>query len=206
MPVEIDLAVFDMDGVLSHLDHARRLALLAELTGREAAFLDAAIWQSGFDRSAEQGAYPTGAEYLAELNRRAGSRLTRAQWARARREAMTPDAEALRIAQALRGQCELAMLTNNGSLLLECLPEILPEAHRLFGARAHASFQFQARKPEPAVFERLLQRYGVAPARALYVDDDEAYVAGASRVGMQAIHYRTPQELARQLRERGLSI
>lgn len=203
-PPSIDLVVFDLDGVLADLDRERRLALLSEMTGKDPAFLHQAIWASDFERSAEAGAFPTGPEYLAELNRRIGGRLAREQWIRARREAMTLRGEVLRIAERLRPASAIAMLTNNGSLLHEALPEIAPEVHRLFGAHAHASFQFGARKPEREVFERLLARHAVAPERSLFIDDDEEYVAGARRAGMRALRYAGPLELARRLAEHGL--
>ena len=126
----IELVVFDMDGVLAQLDRPRRLALLSEMTGKPPAFLQAAIWDSSFEPGAEVGAYATGAEYLAEWNRRTGCRLTRAQWVRARREAMTVQHDTLGIAAALLDQCGIAMLTNNGALLYEALPEIFPEMFR----------------------------------------------------------------------------
>lgn len=202
----IELVVFDMDDVLARLDRARRLEILSGMTGRDAVFLHAAIWASDFEPSAEAGAYATGESYLAEFNRRAESSLSREQWVRARRDATTLDTETLRIARALRDECGIAVLTNNGSLLLESLPEILPEVHRVFGARAHASFQFNARKPEREVFERLLARYGVPASQSVFIDDDEDYVTGARRVGMQGIRYTGPVDLVRSLRELGLRV
>ena len=206
MPCGIDLVVFDMDGVLAHLDRVRRLELLAEMTGKDPAFLHAAIWASNFESGAEAGAYPTGAEYLAEFNRRTQSSLSCEQWVRARRDAMTVHAETLRIARKLRDLCGIAMLTNNGPLLYESLPEIVPDVHRVFGDRAHASFQFSARKPQVEVFERLLNRYRVSAARAVYVDDSEEFVAGACHAGMYGICFAGAAELQRRLNELGLRL
>jgi len=200
----IELVIFDMDGVLAKLDRPKRLALLSEMTGRTPAFLQAAIWDSSFEPGAEVGACATGEEYLAEWNRRAGCALTRAQWARARREAMTPDPDALAIADTIQRHCRIAMLTNNGALLYEELPAIFPEAFRIFAGGAHASFQFRARKPDPAVYARLLARYGVAPERAVVADDDPAYVAGARRAGLHGIDYTGAAELRRRLRGLGI--
>lgn len=206
MQSAIDLVVFDMDGVLAELDRARRLALLAELTGKDPAFLQAAIWDSDFEPAAEIGAYPTGAEYLAELNRRTQSNLSREQWVRARREAMRVHAETLQIARELREQCGIALLTNNGSLLYEALPEIAPELCAVFGEHAHASFQFNARKPMPEVFTRLLDRHGVTPARAVFTDDCEEFVAGARSAGLHGIHFTGAVELRARLRALGLAL
>ena len=145
----IELVVFDLDGVLADLDRPRRLELLAEMTGRTPAFLQAKIWDSDFETGAERGSFATGDEYLAEWNWRTKCQLTRAQWVRARREAMTLRPETLRIAEAAQSHCGIAMLTNNGPLLYESLSEILPDVFRIFGSRAHASFQFGAAKPQP---------------------------------------------------------
>jgi glucose-1-phosphatase len=206
MPREIDMVVFDLDGVLAHLDRARRLALLAEMTGKDPAFLHAAIWGSDFESNAEAGAHPTGAEYLAELNRRIDGSLRREQWVRARHDSMVVDPGTLEIARELRDLCGIAVLTNNGSLLHESLPEIVPDVHRVFGDRAHASFQFGARKPQVAVFERLLRRHGVSAARAMFVDDCQEFVAGARRAGMHGIEFAGAHELRRHLNALGLPI
>ena len=202
----IELVVFDLDGVLADLDRARRLELLAEMTGRTPAFLQAKIWDSDFETGAERGSFATGDEYLAEWNWRTKCQLTRAQWVRARREAMTLRPETLRIAEAAQSHCGIAMLTNNGPLLYESLSEILPDVFRSFGSRAHASFQFGAAKPQPEVFLRLARRYGVEPARAVVVDDDLAYVAGARAAGLRGIDFTGAPALRQRLLGLGLRL
>jgi HAD superfamily hydrolase (TIGR01509 family) len=77
---------------------------------------------------------------------------------------------------------------------------------RIFGGRAHASFQFNARKPQPQVFERLAARYGVPPARAVVIDDDEEYVVGARQAGLQGILFPGDVELRRRLRAYGFRV
>ena len=119
---------------------------------------------------------------------------------------MSVDPEALALANQLRECCKIAMLTNNGSLLYESLPEIVPDVYRVFGDRAHASFQFGARKPQVEVFTSLLARYGATPARSVYVDDSEEFVVGARAAGLHGICYVGMAELRRSLRELGLPI
>jgi hypothetical protein len=82
------LVAFDLDGVLCDFHPARRLAYLADLTGEEPGRIQAAIWDSEFERNAEAGAYPTGDAYLREFNRRLGFPLARAQWVESRQRAM----------------------------------------------------------------------------------------------------------------------
>ena len=191
----IDLVIFDLDDVLARLDRARRLRWLSGATGMPPEHFDATVWHSDFEPSAEAGAYPTGAEYLAEFNRRSGCRLTRAQWVEARRQAMTVIPGTLAIARELGRRTRLALLTNNGTLLKESLPDLVPEVWAVFGDACHASCEFQARKPEPRVYERLVARYGVEPSRALMIDDEPMNVRGALEAGLHALRFQGPVRL-----------
>lgn len=193
-----------MDGVLATLDRPKRNQWLAGATGRPPSHFDATIWHSDFEAGAEVGAYPVPADYLAEFNRRSGCSLSREAWIEARRQAMTPLPGTLALVRELQRVVEVAMLTNNGSLLKEGLPELFPEAWALFGERAHVSCELGARKPERAVFERLLARYGLEPHEALLVDDDPVNVEGARLAGLQAHRFTDPAALREELRRRGL--
>jgi len=52
-------------------------------------------------------------------------------------------------------------------------------------------------KPDPRIYQLTLERLGMEPAEAVFVDDFEDNVAGARWVGMQALHFTsTPQAIA----------
>ena len=59
-------------------------------------------------------------------------------------------------------------------------------------------------KPDPAIFRLLLDRFGLGPEGALFVDDSPANVAAARELGFDAIQFRDPDRLRRDLMERGL--
>ena len=61
-------------------------------------------------------------------------------------------------------------------------------------------------KPDPAIYRLLLTRYGLAAEDCLFIDDSLANVEGARSVGMQAVHYREPMDLAAELRRHGLPV
>lgn len=195
----ISLVVFDLDGVFYDFFPARRLEYLADLTGKDAASIRAAIWESDFEPSAESGAYPTGEAYLQEFNRRLGHDLTRAQWVEARQRAMTQRPGMLALLASLRPRIPLAVLTNNGSLLRETLPLLAPELHALLGDRVHVTADFGARKPDPLVFTRLAARYRHQPASIFFVDDGPANVAGARAAGLQAALFESEEQITRLL-------
>ena len=59
-------------------------------------------------------------------------------------------------------------------------------------------------KPDPAIYRLFLERYGLTAPDCVFIDDSEANVAGAQSVGMGAILYREPMDLAAALRRMGL--
>jgi HAD superfamily hydrolase (TIGR01509 family) len=202
----VELVVFDLDNVLVDYRLEPRLQYLSTVSGLSVEAIHAAIWGSDFERAAEAGAYVTGEDYLRAFNQRIGFVPTRDQWIAARREGMAARPEVLQLARELRSQVDLALLTNNGALLRECLPVLVPEVCEIFGDRCHASYEFQARKPEPLVFERLVARCGVPASRAVFIDDDREFIEGAVAAGLRAIHYQSVPQVRAALQEWRLSL
>jgi len=61
-----------------------------------------------------------------------------------------------------------------------------------------------AAKPEPAAFQALIERHGVAPGDSVFIDDQPANVKAAERLGFTAIRYTDPAALRAELEDRGL--
>jgi 2-haloacid dehalogenase len=59
-------------------------------------------------------------------------------------------------------------------------------------------------KPDPAIFQLLLDRFGLDPETTVSVDDSPANVAAARRLGIDAIRFTGPDQLRRELAARGL--
>jgi len=59
-------------------------------------------------------------------------------------------------------------------------------------------------KPDPEIFAILCHRNGLAAEDCVFIDDSLKNVHGALAVGMQAIHFTGPEELAAELRDFGL--
>jgi 2-haloacid dehalogenase len=59
-------------------------------------------------------------------------------------------------------------------------------------------------KPDPAIYRLCLGRNGLEASRSVFIDDSPKNVAGAEAVGIEAILFDTPEQLARDLAERGL--
>jgi len=66
------------------------------------------------------------------------------------------------------------------------------------------SGQVKLLKPDPAIYFLALDRFGLRPADALFVDDREINVEGALAVGMQAHLFTGAEDLRARLEEEGL--
>jgi len=184
------IVIFDMDDVLCRYDLGKRLRALSRLSGKMPRDIRAAIWDSGFEDDSDSGGFPDAEHYLAEFGRRLGHGLTRDDWVAARRLAMIPDAEVLAFARRIGEQARLALYTNNGPLAKTTLEELFPEAAAIFEER-YFSFEFAAKKPDPASFLRLTERMAVEPAACWFIDDKKSNVEGARMAGLRGHHYRS---------------
>jgi 2-haloacid dehalogenase len=54
-------------------------------------------------------------------------------------------------------------------------------------------------KPDPRIFELLLSRYGLKAEETVFIDDNPANAAAASRLGIHGIAYRAPDQLRAEL-------
>jgi 2-haloacid dehalogenase len=60
------------------------------------------------------------------------------------------------------------------------------------------------RKPSAEIFQRLLSRYGVKAEEALFIDDSLRNIKAAEAIGINAIHFTSPQQLREELKKYGL--
>ncbi len=59
----------------------------------------------------------------------------------------------------------------------------------------------KTRKPYAAFYQRLLNRYQVNPAQAVFIDDNLRNIKGAEALGIKSIHFKDPAQLKAALKE-----
>lgn len=60
------------------------------------------------------------------------------------------------------------------------------------------------RKPFPVFYQRLLDRYQVNPAEALFIDDNRRNIKAAEAMGIESIYFENPSQLKKDLTTLGL--
>lgn len=185
------LFLFDMDDVLYDYDWRERMAGLTAITGHDLDELRRRWWISGREWAAEAGDPATPEGYLAMVNESIGASIPREEWVRIRGEATRPRPEALAAVQRATELGRVALLTNNGILVHHDLHLVAPELVPIMGREnMHATAAFGARKPEPLVYERVLQHYATDAADAFFTDDRPENIAGAESIGITGHLYR----------------
>ncbi len=59
-------------------------------------------------------------------------------------------------------------------------------------------------KPDPAIYRLLIDRFGISPLSAVFIDDNKLNAEGAEAVGIKGIHFTGPDELRAELVGLGL--
>lgn len=59
----------------------------------------------------------------------------------------------------------------------------------------------KTRKPFAEFYQRLLNRYQVNPAQAVFIDDNLRNIKGAETLGIKSIHFKNPAQLRAALKE-----
>lgn len=98
-----------------------------------------------------------------------------------------------------RARYRVALLSNASDLLGQWLEEKLGIAH-LFDVVINSA-EVGVKKPDPRIYLLTLERLGVEPHEAVFIDDVEENVEAAAALGIQAIHFTTPEDLEKELEE-----
>jgi HAD superfamily hydrolase (TIGR01509 family) len=189
------LFVFDMDDVLYDYDWRTRMVGMTAVTGFDLTELRRRWWNDDGEWAAEAGGFATPEDYLAAFERAMGMSIDEREWARIRGAAMTPWPESLAAVRRATEFGQVTLLTNNGALAQKHLRAWAPELIELFGEHLYTTSHYGARKPNPLVFERVLEAYSSPASNTFFADDMLVNVEGARSLGITAHHFTSSENL-----------
>ena len=191
--------IFDIGNVLVRFDHGRAAAALsahgADWSDRAALENLAERYERGeADRSAFLGGLRSILRHQADD----------AVVARAWQEIFEPNFPMWHLVEKLHGQYPLYLLSNTN-----CLHhEYLLREYAIFAKFSDGVYSYRAKlaKPERAIFELAVRRFGVDPRTTIYLDDLSANVEAARGAGLRAFRYDpdTHEDLLEVLRREGV--
>ncbi|WP_421569349.1 HAD-IA family hydrolase [Stenotrophomonas sp. PD6] len=203
MPPPLDCLLLDFDGVLVNYARHLRVRHLADACGRTPAQVHAALFDSGLEQRFDSGLGSTA--YLQQLGGALGVPISVAQWQAARIAASPPQAGVVERVQSIARALPIAILTNNGALMAQTIPRILPSLAPMLNGRILCSGALGGRKPDPMVFLHAVELLGVRASRTLFVDDLFVNVRGAREAGLHADTASDSRSFGKVMRRYGLA-
>jgi glucose-1-phosphatase len=100
--------------------------------------------------------------------------------------------------RSLRGKYKTGLISNAWSDLRDF---ILREKFADAFDEMIISAEVKAMKPAPKIFQIALERFGVKPKEAVFVDDFYANIEGCEKVGMKGIHFKDAESTLEQLKK-----
>lgn len=196
--------VFDYGMVLSGPQDPESYAALLRITGLPVDRFESLYWR---DRPAYDEGKLTGIAFWQKFLREAG--LTTDQdtveelnrWDAQMWTTQNPAMVAWQLALKERGLLT-AILSNMGDNVLENVEREFGWIHR-FDVLVW-SFQLGIAKPDAAIYRHTLDRLGVAPEEALFIDDRPANIEAAKALGIPSIQFSTVERLRDELIAAGL--
>ena len=59
----------------------------------------------------------------------------------------------------------------------------------------------KTRKPFPDFYQKLVDKFGITPAQAIFIDDNLRNVKAGEELGLQGIHFKNPLQLKEELKK-----
>lgn len=196
--------IFDIGRVLVRVDVARAMQGLASGTSLTPSELWSAIekdprwpdWQEGRIKPRD---------WYHHLANRLGGGLTFEQFTEVWNRALDPvPIHDDSLFKSLSPRYRLALLSNTDPIHVRNL-ESTYSFFAYFPSRIY-SCAVGASKPDPLIYREALRAVKARAEEALYIDDIAAYVEAAQRLGMKAIQFQSPAQLASALKSFGVDV
>ena len=203
----VDVLVFDLGNVIVRVSHAAMAAALAARSSDPRFQNPERVLALAFDdRDGLTVEFDTGRltadAFCRSVSDRLSLSLTFEEFAACWNAGFEEQADVTALIRRLHGRCRLMLLSNTNELHYRHLQSRVPVLSLM--ERTFLSFELGMRKPDGAIYERVIRDAGVDPARIVYIDDIEAYTRAAAGLGIQAVTFESAAQLERALQARGL--
>jgi putative hydrolase of the HAD superfamily len=98
---------------------------------------------------------------------------------------------------SLKGKFRLGLLSNTDPLHFQYIVSAFPIVSTL--EKWILSYEVGFKKPDERIFQRAMEWASVEPEKILFIDDTQGHVEAAISLGLQAIHFRSGEQLREEL-------
>jgi glucose-1-phosphatase len=198
----IDAVIFDLGNVLLAFDEGRAADRLAARTGKTRRQIDdyargtPHVIELSLGKQTKRQFFHTVAKDLAFDG-------TYEEFALIWSEIFTPIEPMIALAESLKNRLPRLLLSNTNAIHMDYVFEKYPflqdfDAHIL-------SHEVNLLKPDPAIYQHAVKKYGLTASRAVFIDDIAANAEAARHTGLQAIHFQNYDQARAELTKLGVS-
>jgi glucose-1-phosphatase len=193
--------IFDLGKVLLHFDFGRGFRALAERCPHAACDIPARIGAGLVERFEMGRIGPR--EFFAEFSRQielsAGYDEFCEIWNGIFTETLIPEA----MLEGLASRYRLLLLSNTNAIHFEMIRRTYPMLRHFHDLVL--SYEFGAAKPHAEIFRETVRRAGCRPEECFYTDDVPKFVEAARTLGIDAVQFRSCDQLEQELTARRIT-
>lgn len=191
----IDSIIFDLGGVIFNLCHANTIEAFSNLCELDSNQLISKFFQSSLFDEYEMGRissseFREGIRSLLNVN--CSDQEIDDAW---NAMLLGIPKERVELLKTLRDQKPIFLLSNTNEIHRIQIESIFAQNYgqefenlsALF-EQAYFSYLMSDRKPNPSIFQRIIDEHNLDPSRTLFIDDTADYIEGAKTTGLQTIH------------------
>ena len=183
--MSIRVVIFDLGGVLVKVEPEPIIRRLIQETGRPRQEVEQVICDEALHEAFELGRM-SARRFFQEIQGKLGLGWSYEEFVAAWNGMLAENTRVTDLLERLQPHYTLVVLTNTNILHDEHIRRHWPVFQRI--QHWVASYQVGCRKPEAEIYQEALRLAGVRPEAAVYIDDRQAFVDAARRLGLRGIH------------------
>lgn len=198
---DLKIITFDLGNVLVKVDHLQFCRRLADLAGISPQEVFAAVFGSDLEPSYDTGRLSS-REFYEQIQARFRVSLDFDRFVRWWTSIFAPLPEMAAVVTHLAQRYPLFLLSNTNALHFQYIQQEYPILEKF--THYVLSFAVGHRKPEPEIYQHLIEKTGAPAEQILFIDDKLPFVLAAREQGLQAWQFTGQDRLVQQLQEKGL--
>jgi len=200
----ITTVFFDLGNVILPFDLlrlARRLAHYSSLTPEE---IREKIWDFDVAEAFECGRM-TPLEFFDHVKKNCRiQNLTFDEFIPIFNDIFEEDTEIVLLIQTLKPRYKLGLLSNTNAIHVDYIRQTYDHLGNF--DRILFSNEAGVRKPDPAFYKIALESFAIQPHESVFIDDNEANIFSARKLGIHGIRYKDIDQLKAELHEIGVNL
>jgi len=178
-----DTFIFDLGRVLVDFDHQISARKIAELTGRDEAWLYQLFFESELTKLFDEGKILP-RHFYNEIKKLTGLGISFDEFSVIWVDIFKEKKDVCEFAASVKNDYRLVLMSNVNKLQFEHIRRVFPVISIMDALVL--SYQVGAMKPDPKIYERAIKASQTSPERIIYADDRPELIEGAKLAGIKS--------------------